>query len=374
MEFEQFVDNFKERANKADKTLTEAFLCKNNKCAVVEVVEAGHEMAPQKMIEDIELAFDAAYLPALSSQMEVDADYVPAIDVFHGVVLLATAFGCEVAFEANGWPRALPLLKSIQEVDYLKKPDINKSYWVQRYVDQVRWLQDKTDHRIPIKKMDLQSPFTNATFLRPYADLLLDVIDAPQQVRKLLEIITEVSMEFLELQDKVFTCPASPGRNFPCVRNNIGICIADDAALIPLSPAMYEDFCLPTMMSIAENVEGVFLHCCGDYSHQIDNLMKIPNLRSLQMHTGPGEIDSLSTWRKIRGQVSLWSDTNEISLGDEYNGRMWDCYNEYVLPRLLEGNRGGLILLSPSAPTIGERRENVNHLRQILANSLTKEL
>ena len=370
MELEQIFEVFEDRADKAEKTLTGAFLCEKNMCAVVEVLGGGNEVTPQKIIEDVGFAFETVYMPALSCQLEVDADYVPDIDVFHGIILLATAFGCDVEFEANGWPRALPLLKSIQDVDYLKKPDLTKSYWVCRYFDQVRWLQDKTRHRIPIKKMDMQSPFTTATFLRPYADLLLDLIDFPDQVRKLLDIITEISIEFLQLQDEVFTCPASPGRNFPCVRKNIGICIADDAALIPLSPAMYEEFCLPTMLSIAENFEGIYLHCCGDYNHQVDNLMKIPSLRSLQMHTGPGEIDSLPSWRKIRGQISLWSSTNEISLSDKYSGQMWDCYEEYVLPRLLEENRGGLVLLSPPASETVERQRNVNRLRQILADPL----
>jgi hypothetical protein len=298
--------------------------------------------------------------------MEVDADYVPDIDLFHGVALLATAFGCNVEFEAGGWPRALPILRSIHDVDHLKKPDIRRSPWIVRYFDHVRWLQERTRYRVPIKKMDIQSPFTTASQMRPYQNLLEDLLLAPDRVKTLLDIITEVSLEFLRMQDGVFTCPASPGRNFPCVRDPVGVCIADDAALIPLSPAMYEEFCLPTMLRISEVTAGIFVHSCGDYNHQVDNLIRIPNLRSLQMHTGPNEIDSLPTWRKIRGHVSLWSDTNEISLGDEYRDRMWDCYEEYVLPRLLEENGGGLVLLSPPASSIEQRQDHVNRLRRIL--------
>jgi hypothetical protein len=88
----------------------------------------------------------------------------------------------------------------------------------------------------------------------------------------------------------------------------------------------------------------------------------------MQMHTGPGEIDSLPSWRKIRGNVSLFSDINDVAMGDQYKGRYWDCYEEYVLPRLLEDKIDGLVIQSPPANTIEERRKSINRLRQCLAN------
>jgi hypothetical protein len=84
------------------------------------------------------------------------------------------------------------------------------------------------------------------------------------------------------------------------------------------------------------------------------------------MHTGPGEMDSLPAWRKIRGRIALYSDTNDISLGDEFGRRYWDCYEHYVLPRLLEGDATGLVLLVPPADTPEVRQANLARLQKLV--------
>lgn len=355
-----------ERIKNVNQLLTDTYYCKKGAYAVVESVGIDHNLQPEQIIKDIESAYERVYIPRLLKQLEVESDYVPAIDLFHGTVLLAAAFGAKVRFTDNEWPWAEPVLTSIREVDHIKKPDLKNNVYIKNYLDQVRWLQNKTENLIPIKIMDLQSPFTTATQLRHYEDFLIDMIDDPARVKKLLHIITEVSIEFMEIMSEVFTRPAYPGRNYPCVLDNIGICIADDAALIPLSPEMYEEFCLPTMQKIAREVEGIFLHSCGNYNHQVDKLLQIPNLRAIQMHSGPGEIDPRASWRKIRGNISLYSDTNNISLGDKYNGNYWKCYREYVLPRLLEADYSGLVLEAPPGLTAYERESNINKLKEII--------
>jgi uroporphyrinogen-III decarboxylase len=166
-------------------------------------------------------------------------------------VLLASALGAKIQYTDNEWPWAMPILNSITDVDSLKVPDIKNSTAIQRFFSHVRWIQEKTGHRIPIKLMDMQSPFTVAAQLRHYENLLFDMMDDPNRVKTLLEIITDATIQFLELQKEVFTYPSYPGRKFPGVTEKLGICIADDSALIPLSPAMYEEFCLPTMLQIA---------------------------------------------------------------------------------------------------------------------------
>jgi len=364
----ELCDRLAERERTSARVLADAYLCKRGCTAVVETVDVASGIKPRDVIEDVETAFDRWYWPRLEKQLEVDADYVPDMDIFHGTVLIAGAMGCEIRYTEGEWPWAMPVLKSIGEVDRIHAPDLKTSPAIQGYLSQIRWIQDKTEGRVPIKLMDLQSPFTTAAQMRHYEDLLVDMIDSPRQVKKLLDIITDVSLQFLRLQREVYVRPSFPGRNFPgTTAEDLGVCIADDTALIPLSPSMYEEFCLPTMLRIASQVPYVAIHSCGDYNHQVDNLLQIPNLLSLQMHTGPGEIDSLPAWRKVRGRVSLFSDTNAVSLGDHYANDYAKCYEEYVLPRLLEAEMDGLILQSPPAEAVDERQDNVRRLKEALA-------
>jgi len=368
MDLKRLCELWEERAARAGPRLAAVYRCQSGAFAVVENVEVNHGLAPRQVMEDAEAAFERVYVPALEAQLAVDADYVPDIDAFHhGVVLMAAAFGAEVVWPGNHMPWVRPLLRSICEVDRLVAPNLKKDPLVRNFFDRVRRFADRTDGRIPVKLADLQSPFTVAAQLRHYEDLLIDIYDDPGRVKKLLEIVTDASLEFLRLQAEAVPQPSYPGRNYPCTLEPVGICISDDAALIPLSPAMYEEFSLPTLLRIAAGQPGLFIHSCGDYNRHVDTLLKIPNLRALQMHTGPGEIDSLPAWRKMRGRAALFSDTNDVSLGDRYKGRYWACYEEYVLPRLLEGPVDGLVLLAPPAATVHERQANVERLRERLA-------
>ncbi|MCX7935891.1 MAG: uroporphyrinogen decarboxylase family protein, partial [Planctomycetota bacterium] len=191
------------------------------------------------------------------------------------------------------------------------------------------------------------------------------------RVKKLLEIVADTLIAYLRLLKRELGYTSYPGNNYPSLGSeDIGFCVADDTALIPLSPAMYEEFCLPTLQRLAAEAAGLFIHSCGCYNHQIDNLLRIPRLRAIQIHSGPGEADPAPAWQKIYGRAALWSDTGALSLGDAYRDRWWACYEEYVLPRLLAQGVTGLVIQSPPAPTAAERQANVERLRRILGAAI----
>ncbi|RMD74084.1 MAG: hypothetical protein D6820_17445 [Lentisphaerae bacterium] len=368
-EMNELYEQIEARIATSGKILQRTYACEPGCFAVVELVNVPCQATPRELITDVELAFEQLYLPKLKRELEVDSDYVPAIDLFHGTVVMAAAFGAEVCYPPGEWPWARPTLTSLKDVRHLRMPNLRKSEPILNYLNQIRWLQDRTEGRVPIKLMDLQSPFGVATQLIDANTLLVEMLEYPDMLRLLLEMIAEASVTFVEMMEETYVMGAYPGRCFPCVTENIGICVADDTPLIFLSPQMYEEFCLAAMQQIAAAVPGLFIHSCGDYTHQVDNLLKIPNLRSLQMHTGPHEIDSYPTWKRIRGKISMWSDTNHVGLGDEYAGRFWDCYNEYVLPRFMnDGDCTGLVILSPPADTVEERQKNHAILRQKLGS------
>ncbi len=366
-EISELVQRFDQRAATAGPRLRDAYACKKGAFAIIDSPEYPCDMSFYDFVHDYKRAFKEVHLPGIAHQMQVECETVPAFDPAPGTVLLAGAMGAEIVYKNSDPPWARPIFCSIKDVDHYRPPDVRKNPDVQRFWDTVSYFQDQVDGRIPCRTLDLQSPFTTAMHLRHYEDLLVDMMDDPRRVHKLLEIVTDFSLEFLEITKGVYRNPSTPGMNFPSSPGSeLGMCIADDAALIPLSPAMYEEFCLPTMLRVAATTQGVYIHCCGSYAHQVRNLMKIPNLRGMQMHSGPGEMDPADAWRRMHPKVALWSDTNSISMGDEFRGDMWRCYRQYVLPRLLSVGVDGLILLCPGAPTANERQENVNRLRGLL--------
>ena len=169
---QEVYERLEERKDSVGRVLADAYRCRPGCTAVVEMVDVLPDIQPKEAIEDVEMAFQTRYWPRLEKQLEVEADYVPDIDVFHGTVLIAGAMGCEIRYTAGEWPWAMPMLTSIRDVDTLKPPDVRACPIIQRYFDQIRCLQEKTQHRVPIKLMDLQSPLTTAAQMRHYQDIL----------------------------------------------------------------------------------------------------------------------------------------------------------------------------------------------------------
>jgi hypothetical protein len=123
-----------------------------------------------------------------------------------------------------------------------------------------------------------------------------------------------------------------------------------------LSPSMYEEFALPYNSRIGEALGGVHIHSCGDYRHNLDNILKITNVRSIQLHAGRGEFplpltaDADDPFNRARRRVACYVDVNDITRGDEYRGRYREHFGEYVLPRLIDGPLTGCILQSCGCP------------------------
>jgi len=186
-------------------------------------------------------------------------------------------------------------------------------------------------------------------------------------------MITEYSIDLTRALLAKIEHPGFPGANFPCISEDIGLCLADDTPLIMLSPSMYEEFALPYNSRIGEAFGGVHLHSCGDYRHNLDNILKITNVRSIQLHAGRGEFPLPPTsgaddpFNRARRRIACYVDVNDITRGDEYRGRYREHFSEYVLPRLADGPLTGCILQScgcPPAAGLAEVDEALRWSRQ----------
>ncbi|MCD6509007.1 MAG: hypothetical protein J7L11_01255 [Thermoprotei archaeon] len=77
-----------------------------------------------------------------------------------------------------------------------------------------------------------------------------------------------------------------PGHLFSWAPPNSGISVSNDMVMV-LSPKLYKEFALPYLNRIAKEFGGLFLHSCGDYSHNLENVLSIYNLRAIDIHSYP---------------------------------------------------------------------------------------
>lgn len=239
--------------------------------------------------------------------MKCESDYDARIDIFLGQGVHAEAFGCEVLVNDDRAPWPRPAITQASEIDKLRKPQLKDGILLQQVLAFIKYAQESTKHRIPIGIVETESPFTMSADILEPKQLFLACCDSPKRVHRLLEMITEFTIEFYKEFFSIVERPAWPGLNFPSVEGlDLGIEIADDMGLIQLSPEMYQEFALPYNSWLSEEFGGISVHSCGNYLHNLDILLKIPNLRAIQVHSGPKEMDIEKTLEKVNGQCVVF--------------------------------------------------------------------
>lgn len=322
--------------------------------APVPVVEPGgyaRKYSTQERLADLDKMLEDAvgWADAMAAN---GSDWAPFIDTFCGVCMVPEAFGCPVLHTPGADPWTEPLLRDVSGVWSLKPPKLGESYMVRRLFDWVEFAQCRLGTALPIWTMDIQSPFSVAARIVDPTELIMACVTEPKAVHHLCRMVTEFSIELTLAHLQQMEHPGYPGRNFPSISDDIGVCIADDTPLIMLSPEMYAEFAVPYNEQIAAALGGAHIHSCGDYRHNLDNLLRTKGVRSIQLHAGPGEFrlpatpDEDCAFNRARGRVAMLVDANPISRGDAWKERPRTFYADYVLPCLRQGPLTGVILQS----------------------------
>ena len=137
--------------------------------------------------------------------------------------------------------------REIKFRDYMRR--ISKDYKV-RLKDGFELYPAENTHLVA----DMDGPFTLAAEVRGCQRLMEDIVDKPDFVKKLVDIIAEKEIEWVEY------CKKMDG-------DNSTIWLADDYVQF-LSPKMYEEFALPYEKKIRFHFDGYCMfHLCGSSEH-----------------------------------------------------------------------------------------------------------
>jgi uroporphyrinogen decarboxylase len=161
-------------------------------------------------------------------------------------------FGAEVLFPEDGLPLChRPLLADPGDLLPLRPPDPSSGRRMSDRLMAVRCLKEQVGEEIPVMGW-VEGALAQAADLRGVSSLLVDLYERPEWVGELLEIVTQVEIEFARLQ-------AAQGA---------GIIGLGDAIASQVSPAMYRQFALPYEQRIFTAVHEMGalarLHICGN--------------------------------------------------------------------------------------------------------------
>jgi hypothetical protein len=218
------------------------------------------------------------YRQQLQSVETLGDDSVPVARLICGTHLYAAAFGCEVHRFPDSNPCALPLVASVAEADKLEEPDLWKSPSLYRGFELAQAVQKELGKEVFLGVPDMQSGFDTAALVWEKASFLCAMIDEDEKesVKRLVAKCARLFKKFLVEFRKEFPncspchCPGTwcPPEMGPWLSN-------DECGAF--SVGMFQEFCLPELVDLAQTFGGLGMHCCAAAEHQFESFKQIPN-------------------------------------------------------------------------------------------------
>ncbi len=225
-----------------------------------------------------------AQLEEIRGQAAMKGDFVPALCPTLGVIGIPSAFGCEVIWWEKDFPAVRPLPSDDPSfVQCLARPGIRDGE-LGRILDYTKYFLERAESTFPIRLADIQGPLDNAALIMGHNNFFLAMQTHPAEVHRLLGMITDLMIEFVTAQrDLVRGSGAEfiPSMFQPWIQDGFGLSVANDECVM-ISPELHDEFNVPYLNRISEAFGGVYIHSCGNWTHQLPSLKKVINLRGVE--------------------------------------------------------------------------------------------
>jgi hypothetical protein len=292
-------------------------------------------------------------------RVEVEDYGLPNIKPNLGISVMAAAFGCAFTVNNEADPWITPLIReaNVADVYTLEKPNPETNGIYQKAFTRIDFLQKNS--ALPLRLVNVPSPLVTASLIWDYTSFIESTILFPKEIHTLLEIVTEATIEFVQLQLQRIKNLYTMGHEMWYIPPAIGIRISDDTAAL-LSPKLYREFGVTYNAKIAEAFGGIVVHSCGDLRHVFPAMLETPGLRGIDL-----TIPQNSKWEVIKEAVGktainlrhyFWDHPEEGTNLVEYTRSLVDYF----------GRRG--IFIQTSTPTLPEAIALGRELHRLLSN------
>ena len=180
--------------------------------------------------------------------------------------------------------------------------NVNNPWW-RRIRELTLRAVERWGGRVSIAHTDLGGNLDILSSFRTAHQLLLDVIERPADVERLVRRITQWWLKFY---DELHAIIAPAGRGTtpwaPIWSPARTYMLQSDFAYM-ISPAMFERFVLPDLEACCNHLDHAFYHLDGkgQIAH-LDMLLAIPRLRGVQWIPGSGQ-PSADQWPEVLGRI-----------------------------------------------------------------------
>jgi len=208
----------------------------------------------------------------------------------YGTSILPSLFGAELFVmddEVDTLPTSWPLggINRIKQVIDAGAPDMDQALggkvleMGERFAAIMKRYPRIGKH-VHLYHPDLQGPMDICEVLWG-SGLFVDIVDRPDLVTALLELITETYIRFLRRWLEI--APFSDGSEAHWGLLHKGhIMLRDDSAM-NFSPAMFDEFIRPYDQRLLDAFGGGAIHFCGRGDHYIEKMSRMPRMHAIAM-------------------------------------------------------------------------------------------
>jgi len=204
--------------------------------------------------------------------------YAGNLFIWFGVITELSFFGPKIRFfpGREAWIESPPLLEKKENLASLKHPDFYKSGLMPKIHEFYERVSELTDERFKVLfPMWVRGPFCIAAHLRGLDNIIIDMLEDPKFVHRLMGFITDSEKAWAKERAKFLNSTIEKTFLFN-----------DEVGLPIVTPEMYEEFILPYEIDLSNFYGGIiYWHSCGDTTNFVKSINKIPGLK--MFHIGP---------------------------------------------------------------------------------------
>jgi hypothetical protein len=261
----------------------------------------------------------------------------PGMHLLHyGTGALSTAFGSKMIVRVDDQPFYEARVHTPEEAMRLREPDLHRDGVCPQILERIEYYNEATQGKIPLCLSDNVGPWTMATQVWHYEDMLAATLTAPEAVRHVLGLVTDSIIEWDDIQITRMRHWVGSNTTSPFFLPR-GFCIGDDT-LVTVSPKMYETYYLPYNNRISRHYGGVMYHCCMHYDSHFAVMAKTEGFIGFDPSPEYNDIDKVEAALAHHG---VWT----YALGDVPKARHGTTGRRDDLPiiRRLKGKVGMIL-------------------------------
>ena len=279
-----------------------------------------------------------------------DVIFVPGWWMEYGMAAEPSALGAKIKFWDNNTPSEYHNLHSIDDVDKLHKYEVESDAFMAMTLHRIRMQKQQVfDAGYIMPMVTARGPMCTAGFVRNTSDLMLDLVDEPEKVHKLLDLTTNLIIDWLKAQQKAIG---------DCVE---GLFILDDIVGF-VNEDHYLEFCHPYLKRINDAFPDDWVKLYHNDADVVACMDHLPEAGFNVLNWGK-QTDITEVKERIGGEMTLMGNVNPLEIAvrgtsEEVKRATTDVLNKSEGERIILSVGGGV---SPDMP-----RENINAMLSAL--------